>query len=158
MGTFHQLALMLATNVSRTIQTHWQMTPRRMTDDTAKHDSFRTCSNSTYAWLPSALRCRSWSHDPSQPTLRLSLAFHCPVSSWHVVSSRPLKTWSWKLEAENLKTDSNFPFGLGFLLATFCPVFGTLFGHKKSPFLTPFAQPNQITKNWDDFSEKTRRK
>ena len=38
---------------------------------------------------------------------------------------------------------SNFPFGLGFLLATFVFVFGTLFGAKKSPFLTPFAQPNQ---------------
>jgi len=32
---------------------------------------------------------------------------------------------------------SNFPFGLGFLLATFFFVFGTLFGHKKVALLNP---------------------
>jgi hypothetical protein len=32
---------------------------------------------------------------------------------------------------------SNFPFGLGFLLATFLIVFGTLFGHKKVALLNP---------------------
>ena len=32
---------------------------------------------------------------------------------------------------------SNFPFGLGFLLATFCAVFGTLFGHKNVALLNP---------------------
>jgi len=33
---------------------------------------------------------------------------------------------------------SNFPFGLGFLLATFFFVFGTLFGRKKVALLNPF--------------------
>ena len=32
----------------------------------------------------------------------------------------------------------NFPFGLGFLLATFFFVFGTLFGRKKVALLNPF--------------------
>ena len=39
--------------------------------------------------------------------------------------------------------DSNFPFGLRFLLATFSLFLGPFLGAKKSPFLTPFAQPNQ---------------
>ena len=44
-----------------------------------------------------------------------------------VLLTRRLFTAFEKLEAENLKlknlkTDSNFPFGLGFLLVTFCPV------------------------------------
>ena len=39
--------------------------------------------------------------------------------------------------------NSNFPFGLGFLLATFSLFLGPFLGAKKSPFLTPFAQPNQ---------------
>jgi len=34
--------------------------------------------------------------------------------------------------------NSNFPFGLGFLLATFFLVFGTLFGRKKVALLNPF--------------------
>jgi hypothetical protein len=45
-----------------------------------------------------------------------------------------------------LKTDSNFPFGLGFLLATFCPVFGTLFGHKKVALLNPFRAAKPMGK------------
>jgi hypothetical protein len=45
------------------------------------------------------------------------------------------------------KLSSNFPFGLGFLLATFSLFLEPFLGTKKSPFLTPFAQPNQ----WENY-------
>ena len=38
---------------------------------------------------------------------------------------------------------SNFPFGLGFYWRLFSLFLGPFLGAKKSPFLTPFAQPNQ---------------
>jgi len=44
---------------------------------------------------------------------------------------------------ENPLQVSNFPFGLGFLLATFSLFLGPFLGTKKSLFLIPFAQPNQ---------------
>ena len=42
-----------------------------------------------------------------------------------------------------LMSNSKIRFGLGFLMATFFFVFGSLFGRKKSPFSTPLAVPNQ---------------
>ena len=40
----------------------------------------------------------------------------------------------------------NFPFGLGFWGAPFFFVFGTIFGRKKSPFLTPF----EVSIQWEN--------
>ena len=45
-----------------------------------------------------------------------------------------IPTLHYDVEAQR----SNFPFGLGFLLATFFFVFGTLFGRKKVALLNPF--------------------
>ena len=100
MGTFHPQEVKLSTNVSTTKRTRSQRTLKRMTDDTAKHDSFQRCSSSTCSWLRSVSECRSWSRDLSQPPLSLNLAFHCQLSFSHVVSC-----WPWWLAVKGFSND-----------------------------------------------------
>ena len=73
------------------------------------------------------------------------------VLYWHVLDRNLCLVWSkatlqtlchvlWNVWAN---VNSKIRFGLGFLMATFFFVFGSLFGRKKSPFSAPLAVPNQ---------------